>query len=31
MLQEVGEIKNIYYIYNCLDFPAHSVITFDEF
>ena len=31
MLQESGHIKNIYYIYSCFDFPAHSMFTFDEF
>ena len=31
MLQEAGHIKNIYYIYNCFDFPAHSILTLDEF
>ena len=30
MLQEAGHIKNIYYIYSCFDFPAHSMFTFDE-
>ena len=27
MLQEAGDIKNIYYIYSCFDFPAHSMGT----
>ena len=31
MLQEAGHIKNIYYIYSCFDFAAHSMFTFDEF
>ena len=31
MLQEAGPIKNIYYIYSCFDFLAHSMFTFDEF
>ena len=30
MLQEAGHIKNIYYIYSCFDFPAHSMFTFHE-
>ena len=31
MLQEAGHIKNIYYIYSCFDFPAHSMFTYDVF
>ena len=31
MLQEAGHLKNIYYIYSCFKFPAHSMFTFDEF
>ena len=31
MLQEDGQINNIYYIYVCFDFLAHSMFTFDEF
>ena len=31
MLQEADDIKNIYYILSCFDFPAHSMFTFDEF
>ena len=31
MLQEAGHLKNIYYIYSCFKFAAHSMFTFDEF
>ena len=31
MIQEAGHIKNIYYTYSCVDFPAHSMFTFSIF
>ena len=30
LLQGASHIKNIYYLYSCFDFPAHSMSTFGE-